>query len=102
MKPVDFPERNVILAKDQPEYIPLPVFVEYQEKKIEVIGDPEIKHLTKQVPWSMTGCLELSDEEIEQLRRTKLIWFTQSVFGNPFQPLHITTEKPFVQTEIEG
>lgn len=26
MKPIEFPEQNVVFAKDQPEYLPLPAF----------------------------------------------------------------------------
>ena len=26
MKPIEFPEQNVVYAKDQPEYVPLPAY----------------------------------------------------------------------------
>lgn len=65
MKPVAFPEANVIFAEEQPEYLPLPALRK---------GN------------SVTSCWELSEEEIETLLRTKRIFFTVLTFGKPLQP----------------
>lgn len=51
MKPVEFPGVNVVFAKDQPEYIPLPA--------MKVPNDPQGIIITK---W------QLSPEELESKR----------------------------------
>lgn len=72
MAPKEFPEQNVIFAKDQPEYNPLPAF---RDEKGDVVT-----------------CWELSDEEIERLIQTKTIYQAVKTFNNPLQPVFITTE----------
>lgn len=79
MTPVQFPEVNCVLAKDQPEYTPLPVFYNRESPQKE-----------------MTACFELTDEEVAEVIRTRKIWHTQLTFGNPFQPIWLTTSSPFV------
>ena len=74
MKPVEFPGHNVVFAKDQPEYLPLPA--------LRVPG-PEGEVIT---------CWELSDEELEEIKRTKRIYLSQWTFNNPLQPIRMTTE----------
>ena len=51
MKPIKFKGQNVIFAKDQPEYIPLPALK---------MPDGEI-----------ITCWELSDEELEKITKNK-------------------------------
>ena len=53
MKPVEFPEQNIIIAENQADYINLPALV---------IPD-EYHHVI--------SCWELSDEEIERIKETK-------------------------------
>lgn len=79
MKAIDFPERNLLLAENQDEYETLPVHVEKGE--------------TFSV--SMTACFELSDEEAEEIIKTRRIWYKQMIFGKQFQPMFITTQNPF-------
>jgi len=67
MKPVTFPGVNVIIAKDQPEYLPLPAIV--------LEGGEVIT------------CWELSDEELLQLIDTKRIYLSQLTFSSPLQPI---------------
>ena len=74
MKPVEFPGHNVVFAKDQPEYLPLPA--------LRVPG-PEGEVIT---------CWELSDEELEEIKRTKRIYLSQWTFNNPLQPIRMTTD----------
>jgi hypothetical protein len=93
MLPIKFPEANCILAENQPEYTPLPVFVEY--KDVETAH----KKATVTVAWSMTACFELSDEEIEQIVKTRRLYHTQMVFGNNFQPVMLSTQNPSIPTE---
>lgn len=78
MDAIDFPERNVELAKDQPEYQTLPVLSEPEKE-----GQP------------MTCCFQLTKEEILEIVATGQIWHTQWTFGAPFQPIRMSTQKPF-------
>lgn len=100
MKSVEFPEANCELAKDQPQYQSLHVHVE--TKKMAVKNDDgTIKNNDgvveyKEVPWSMTACFQLTEDEIDEIIRTKYIWHTQMVMGNPFQPIMMSTTSPFI------
>lgn len=82
MQAVEFPQQTHILAKDQPQYIPLPVHIDQTA--------PEIP---------MTCCFELSDDEVEEIVRTKKIWHNQWTFGQPFQPIRMTTKSPFTESQ---
>ena len=78
MTSADFPQRNVELAKDQPEYETLYSHVDQSRPETPV-----------------TCCFDLTDEEIEEIVRTRKIWHTQWTFGHPFQPISMTTSNPF-------
>lgn len=84
MKAVDFPQRTHMLAESQEEYETMPVYTEFKED--------ESKDL---VAWSMTACFELSDREIEEVVRTRKLWYTQMLFGHNFQPIAMSVENPF-------
>ena len=56
MKPVEFPGVNVVFAKDQPEYMPLPA--------MKIPNDPQGLIITK---W------QLSPEELERVKETGTI-----------------------------
>ena len=71
---IEFPEQNVVFAKDQPEYSPLPAYVGANGK--------------------VTCCWELSDEELKTLCETKKIWHQILTFENPLQPQLLLVEKP--------
>lgn len=97
MKAIDFPQRNLMLAENQPEYETLPVYVETKEMIVpNEPNDPQLAILTKNIPWSMTACFELSDREIEELVKTRKLWYTQMLFGNNFQPVAMSTKNPFI------
>lgn len=81
MTPKHFPEVNVIYAKDQPEYNPLPV---YKDDKGTIVS-----------------CWELSDEEIEQIKTNKYLWLSVMTFNQPLQPLFLTTNKEDILNPIE-
>lgn len=83
MKPVspvligeDLPE--IEIAKDQPEYNPLPV-IAVQDEAATIISR-----------W------ELSDEEVAEVVKTKSIYVFMMTFGHPIQPLLLQTEKPTI------
>lgn len=101
MTSITFPQQNLELAKDQPEYNTLNVFVESREvmharadgRGMGHNGTAEAEK--KVVPWSMIACFELSDEEIEYIRQTGKIWYKQMLFGNQFHPMMIMAKSPF-------
>lgn len=100
MEPISFPQQTDILAEKQPEYTPLPVRVTYETG---IITDPESgeqKRVT--LPWTMTAGFRLSAEEMAQVIKTGILWYTQSVMGNRFQPVHLSTLNPFEATEEPG
>lgn len=94
MNPIDFPQRNLMLAEDQPEYQTLPIDL----KKVDTI-DKE-GNVQKDVPWEATACFELrlSKEEIAAIIASGkvAIWYRQSLFGSPFQPMFISTKNPYL------
>lgn len=69
MKAVEFPQVNVRLAEDQPEYETLPVYHNYKEGTI-------------------TYCFELDNDELEQVGKTGKIWLKQKTFNTPMQPIY--------------
>lgn len=74
MQPIDFPERNALIAEHQPEYLTLPC------------------HSAKD--GTETFCWELSDEEIKLLAETKKLWHQVLTFNRPLQPQMLMVEKP--------
>lgn len=78
MEAVEFPQQTNVLAKDQPEYIPLPVHID--------TTDPMTP---------MTCCMKLSPEELEEMNRTGVLWLTQCTFGASFHPIRMSTTNPF-------
>lgn len=76
MIPVQFPESNAVLAREQGEYKPLPVYY---------FGDAERR---------VAFCCRLSDAEIEEIRLTRTLWVQQLTFGRPFQPIALSTQRP--------
>lgn len=79
---VEFPQANCILAKDQPEYDPLPVHID--------VVDPARP---------MTCCFQLNKEEIDEIVKTGKIWFTQLTFGQLFHPISMSTQNPFIKDQ---
>lgn len=92
MKAIDFPQRTHMLAENQPEYETMPVYTEMKQTNIT---NGAYKRVSKDVPWSMTACFELSDREIEEIVRTRKLWYTQMLFGNNFQPVSLSIKNPF-------
>lgn len=76
MIPIHFPESNAVLGADQPEYEPLPVyrFADAQRR--------------------VAFCCRLTDEEINKIVLTRMIWLQQLTFGHAFQPISLSTERP--------
>lgn len=78
MNPIEFPECNSKLAKSQPQFKPLPIFIIPTEDKNV---------------FQFTGKYELSDLEIEQIIKTRSFYFSQ--FGSCFHPICPQIENPF-------
>jgi len=80
MKPVKFKESNVVFAKDQPEYMPLPAF----------------KAKTPQ--GEVVSCWNLSLRERIRVLFNGKIWLSLWSFNKPLTPSLITTKKSDVLT----
>jgi hypothetical protein len=77
MKLIEFPEQTVVIAKDQPEYKPLPAF--------RFPDDPQGR---------IACCWRLSWwERLSVLVRGQL-WHQILTFNQPLQPQLLTVEKP--------
>lgn len=77
MIPVQFPEANGLLARDQGEYEPLPIHIFADDQQGRV-----------------AFCFRLSPAEIEEMARTKTLWIQQLTFGRRFQPVALSTQRP--------
>lgn len=75
MKPIDFEERNVIYAKDQPQYMSLPAY-KNETKEGEVVS-----------------CWNLSFWERLRVLISGKIWLSLMSFNNPLTPSYLTTDK---------
>jgi len=77
MKPIKFKESNICIGENQPDYLPLPAFLDNEDVHVP-----------------MTMCFELSDEEKRQVAETGQIWITILTFGSPFHPIMDSVIKP--------
>ena len=80
MKPISFPEHNVVYAKDQPEYLPLPAF-----KNDSREGD-------------VISCWQLSFTERLRILFTGKLWVSLMSFNKPLTPSFFSTKKSDVLT----
>lgn len=80
MKPMEFPQQTMVLAKDQPEYIPLPVFYDSQGPEGIAIS-----------------CFKLSWRERIKILFTGRLWIQQLTFHRGFSP-----QLPSVDTLFKG
>lgn len=76
MKPVKFKEVNVTFAEDQPEYQPLPAFVDRNSPQGEVVT-----------------CWKLSFRERLRVLFKGEIWLSLMSFNKPLTPSYMTTKK---------
>ena len=81
MTPATFPEANVVWAKDQPEYRPLPAW-----------RNPEESISYWRLSWRERLALVLGGG----------LWVRQANFGQPLQPLLLTLERPFNDPPARG
>lgn len=81
MNLIEFPEQTVVIAKDQPQYRPLPAY-RYQ-------NDPEGR---------IACCWSLSLRERLRVLLFGRIWHQVLTFNGPLQPQLLTVEKPIMPT----
>lgn len=81
MKLIEFPEQTIVIAKDQPEYHPLPCHQHHDESD------------------RITCCWQLSWKERVKLLLTGKIWHSILKFGSPLQPQLLETSKPAMLLE---
>lgn len=85
MVPIEFPEQNIVFAKDQDEYQTMPAF-----KSTCELGE-------------VTSCLQLTDEEIKEVVRTGKIYYTQLTFNDGYNPGRTEAFSPFKpQSKTDG
>ena len=77
MKLVEFPEQTVVIAKDQPQYHPLPAY-RYKD-------DPEGR---------IVCCWELTWKERFAVLFGGVLWHHILTFNHPLQPQLLTLDKP--------
>ena len=77
MEPVTFKEYNIIFAKNQPEYLPLPAHVCNTDDRI------------------VTTCWKLTWKERLQILFSGQFYFQQMTFGHPLQP-----QKPSIRNPL--
>jgi len=75
MKPINFKNQNVVFAKNQPEYQPLPALM-IDNKHGEVIS-----------------CWDLSFSERLRVLFTGKIWLSLLSFNQPLMPSFLSTKK---------
>ena len=82
MKPIEFPEQTTVFAKDQPQYVPLPAFIDKEDKTGQVVF-----------------CMGLSFKERFKLLFTGELWCSLLMFRdkegqvNPLTPSFFTVNK---------
>lgn len=76
MKLIEFPEQTIVIAKDQPEYNPLPAY-QHKDSKGRI-----------------TCCWSLTFLERVKLLFTGKIWHDILTFNNPLQPQLLQINKP--------
>jgi len=74
MDPIKFEECNTVVAKDQPQYLPL--------------------HAHKTKDGILTSCWKLSFKECIKLIFTQRIYLQMLTFNTPLQPVKILVDKP--------
>lgn len=74
MKSIQFPGATIQIGKDQPEYNVIHAMPGANTEAGEVIA-----------------CFELSEEELQEVMKTKRIYYSRLTFHQPFQPMKIFT-----------
>lgn len=104
MRAVEFEQANIRLAEHQEEYEILPIWMDIDTdtgQPVRTMMADASGNLTMQ-PRNAIGqavcCFELNKEEIDEIIRTGKIWHIQCTFWGAFQPISMSTQNPFTQT----
>lgn len=73
---VPFPGSNFQFAANQDEYEPIAGYAH---------GDAERR---------VSFCFRLSEPELEEIARTRSLWIQVLTFGQPLQPIGLSTQRP--------
>lgn len=83
MKPTEFPQQTMVLAKHQPQYEPLPIHY-----------DPNLG--------ACIARFEPTNEERKAIADGAPVWFWQYTFGRPFQPVVLTVDNPWPPAQLKN
>ena len=81
MKAIKFPEHNVVFAKDQPEYLPLPAYT-YKSAKGRVVS-----------------CWRMGLRERLKILFIGKVYLSLLTFNKPLQPQLLMVDKPMMKKE---
>lgn len=90
MEFIQFPEANIVIAKDQPEYRPIPACIVRDEEGNRPPEGP------------IVALMQFNPEEIEKIKETGQLWLSVWTFKNPLQPLLITPFRNDIWGEEES
>jgi hypothetical protein len=82
MKPIEFKQQNMVFAKNQPPYLPLPAYRYEGEIGIGIIH-----------------CWKLSLFERIKILFTARLWINVVTFGKPPQPIRPMVNNPFIENK---
>lgn len=83
MKPIEFPEQTIVIAKDQPEYQPLPAYHHKDEYG------------------TITCCWQLTWRERMKVLFGGKMWHSILTFNHALQPQRLEVEKPHMPLQWE-
>lgn len=83
MNLIEFPEQTVVIAKDQPQYNPLPAY-QFRDEQGRI-----------------ACCWALTWKERLRLLWTGRLWHQVLTFDQPLQPQLLTVEKPEMPSHYE-
>lgn len=78
MTPTEFDGHNIVYAKDQPQYLPLPAHVSDYDGVV-------------------TSCWHLTLRERLKMLLTGRLWLQQMAFGQALQPQRPSVDRPTLQ-----
>lgn len=87
MEFIEFPESNTVIAKDQPEYRPVPAHVLVDEKGNR---PPE---------GTIVALMQFTPEELAEIQKNGQLWISIWTFKNPMHPILITPFKKDIYGE---
>lgn len=83
MRPIKFPEQNIVYAEDQPEYLPLPAYRTDDGQEV-------------------TACWGMTWRERLTVLLTGRVYVTLLTFGEPLTPSIVSTEPPAALARAQG